>query len=136
MDSTDFCHELENYSMDLKRLHRSLTLIYFVLLKATDFYPEQWVPEPQFCVALGPWMKEGRARDVAYDRSCILSSPTFGRIHHTEVAIAWLFSGFSPDSWYCKLHGSLFPSVPSSARKYRHSRMRQPDGYLQPLDAI
>ena len=63
LDSTDFCHELENYSMDLKRLHRSLTLIYFVLPKSTDFYPEQWVPEAQGCVALGA-MDEGRSGDV------------------------------------------------------------------------
>lgn len=48
-----------------------------------------------------------------YDGRHILASLMFGRVHHAEEAIARVVSWLSPNSWDCKSHRSIFPSVPS-----------------------
>jgi hypothetical protein len=64
------------------------------------------------------WHRGNGWRNVwIHDTRCILASPTFRRVHHAEVAVAWVVRGFPPDSWDSKLQGSLFPSVPSYRRK-------------------
>ena len=44
---------------------------------------------------------------------CILASATFGRIHHAEVAVAWVVSRLPWNLQDSKLHGSLFSPMPT-----------------------
>ena len=69
----------------------------------------EWELAARGSVVLG----NGRRNVWINDLRCILASATFDRIHHSEVAVAWVVSRLPPNSQDSKLHGSLFSPVPT-----------------------
>ena len=68
----------------------------------------EWELAARGSVVLGQWKKEYWINTLR----CILASLTFGGIHHEEIAVAGVVSWLPPNSWYSKLHGSLFSPAP------------------------